>query len=530
MNLLILVAFTHWVSKQPDFVGKAQFRLTNIGLAWWLLTAGLELQSTTASCKTLFAMAAWPGIMLISVSWLAFISSFALRADQNHLRRDLVVIACFVLIGTVAAWTNPLHGLFYTDEVRLVETAGRLSAQFEHGPLFYLAVFMNYCAVLAAFLIVLLVMRRTSKVYRRYFAFFLLITVIPILANAAYTLFDFTVFGFDPTPFVFTFVLLGLGLLIFNKGFFDIVAVGREVLYYRMANPVFVVNRMGIITGLNTAAKGVVHAENKVGQHLSSIPAFQDFQGVFTMASIEAMPERLQIGEQFFDVDVFPIGLPVGDTDELIGATVLLTDVTDLYSRGRALASAVDVMNNTLNQNRRQLEEIQTLREEAERLADRDWLTGLLNRRRLDESFKQLAEERDDNKIVVLCVLDLDHFKSINDRFGHVVGDRVLKGFAQMMESILPEDAICFRVGGEEFVVLHRAATVAEVVQDLNRLREALDKDPLMRRTDVPPVTFSGGVASFPADGETLDALYAKADEHLYTAKEKGRNRIVQEG
>lgn len=527
---LVMVAFLRWIGRQSSFIGKPQFLLAGYGLSWWLLVAGLELQSASADCKTFFALAAWPGIILVSMAWLAFILSFAWRSKQKPLRRDLGWILPLVIIGTLAAWTTPWHGLFYIGETRLVIRDGRVSGAFEHGPLFFLVAALNYASVLGALVVVLRAMRRVSRVYLRFFNLFLLFSAAPILANISYIVFDRTLFGFDPTPFTFIFVLIGLGALIFNDRFFDIVAVGREVLYFQMPSPVFILDPAGVVKGANPAASALVESKAIVGTRLADLAPFRAFANLDEIKDLKDVPHRITIDERYFDVRVSPVTSPVGRTDKLIAAVLLLTDISDLYSRGKALAGAVDIMRDTLNQNIRQIEEIRTLRDKAEKMADTDWLTGLLNRRRLEDHFAELVAAMQDGEQVVLTVVDIDHFKMINDRFGHAIGDRVLKAFAQRLRDCLGDDRILFRVGGEEFVILGRAPSLATTRSELERLRKSLTEKPLMRQNDHPPVTISGGIAAYPRDGQTVDALYAHADKHLYAAKESGRNRILPQG
>jgi diguanylate cyclase (GGDEF)-like protein len=162
-----------------------------------------------------------------------------------------------------------------------------------------------------------------------------------------------------------------------------------------------------------------------------------------------------------------------------------------------------------------------------ERRSASDPLTGVLNRRGFGEAYARevarMARMRQRSRSMALLAVDLDHFKSINDRFGHAEGDRVLVGVAQMIGSALRESDVLARFGGEEFIVLlpdadaKRAHAVAQRMQRL--LREAC-------AGDLPSCTASFGVAVQTDPEEPLDDLLARADEALYRAKENGRDRI----
>ncbi|HSI02847.1 MAG TPA: diguanylate cyclase, partial [Myxococcota bacterium] len=161
--------------------------------------------------------------------------------------------------------------------------------------------------------------------------------------------------------------------------------------------------------------------------------------------------------------------------------------------------------------------------------ADRDTLTGLTLRRAFLEQLEgRLAESRRYSRPLSIGLLDLDHFKKINDGYGHLVGDRVLSTTGQLLATRLRTEDVRGRWGGEELVVALPNAPVVMARQVVTRLLDELGGMPF--HTDdgrTFQVTFSGGVAAFPEDGETADALLRVADERLYAAKKAGRARVL---
>ena len=151
--------------------------------------------------------------------------------------------------------------------------------------------------------------------------------------------------------------------------------------------------------------------------------------------------------------------------------------------------------------------------------AKRDPLTGLLNRR----GFTDAASAHSTHP-ATMAVLDLDHFKRINDSAGHNEGDRVLRAFAVALKAGVRQEDIVGRWGGEEFVILFRGMSLAGADAVLTRLRTQMRTRPLSMLGGR-PVTFSGGVASV-ASGD-IDAAFLAADGALYAAKEAGRDRIL---
>ncbi|RZU50351.1 diguanylate cyclase (GGDEF)-like protein [Krasilnikovia cinnamomea] len=175
--------------------------------------------------------------------------------------------------------------------------------------------------------------------------------------------------------------------------------------------------------------------------------------------------------------------------------------------------------------------------EEAQRLSLTDPLTGLWNYRYLRESLRREVERASRfGRMLAILVLDLDHFKNVNDTYGHAAGDTVLGEFARRIRLGLREVDVAFRQGGEEFVVLlpetdgFGAATVAErlgaAIRDIpvpidRRRADAADEDPVDRI----PVSVSIGIAVYPDHGGTAQEVLDAADDALYAAKNAGRDR-----
>jgi diguanylate cyclase (GGDEF)-like protein len=165
-------------------------------------------------------------------------------------------------------------------------------------------------------------------------------------------------------------------------------------------------------------------------------------------------------------------------------------------------------------------------------LADTDPLTGVANRRRSEELMGQLMHLAvRQQQAFSLALLDLDHFKQINDRHGHGMGDEVLRRVARMLERSFRAEDVVARWGGEEFVVAMFGMDKENGVQRLTQVLAALRDEPFELPGDEPlRVTFSAGVAQYPMDGGDLQALYRSADATMYQAKEGGRDRVLPAG
>lgn len=155
-------------------------------------------------------------------------------------------------------------------------------------------------------------------------------------------------------------------------------------------------------------------------------------------------------------------------------------------------------------------------------LAMTDSLTGLLNRRALFDLVGIDALPAG----TAVVMLDLDGFKAINDRFGHAVGDGVLRRFATIVRQNIRESDTAARLGGEEFCLILRGLDPAQAHAVTDRIRAALEATPALSPEHGPP-TVSAGIAIGSVLGETFDKLLREADERLYGAKDAGRNRVL---
>lgn len=174
--------------------------------------------------------------------------------------------------------------------------------------------------------------------------------------------------------------------------------------------------------------------------------------------------------------------------------------------------------------------EAQTFRNHLEEQRQRamiDSLTGMANRAGLQKRMEEELErwQRYGGELL-MAVLDVDHFKSINDRFGHLAGDKVLRLIAQQLSRRLRKSDFIGRFGGEEFVLLMPGTTVEQAASALEALRQGIEASPFHFKTERVTITISVGYTAFRRD-DTLDEVFGRADRAMYQAKEQGRNRIV---
>jgi diguanylate cyclase (GGDEF)-like protein len=204
------------------------------------------------------------------------------------------------------------------------------------------------------------------------------------------------------------------------------------------------------------------------------------------------------------------------------GCMVTFDDETQLFKANEKLTSTLKALEQFQV-------EIERKNVELERLANHDFLTGCLNRRAFSERAVTMFERsRNERKPMALLMLDIDHFKSVNDRFGHPVGDRVIRGLGTLLLSTSRARDLVGRFGGEEFVVALPDTGYDAAYNIAERIRLAVEEEVSNSMSDVPGclVTVSVGFATISPAYPNIEFMLNKADEALYVAKQSGRNRV----
>ncbi|MDO8250323.1 MAG: diguanylate cyclase [Rhodoferax sp.] len=223
----------------------------------------------------------------------------------------------------------------------------------------------------------------------------------------------------------------------------------------------------------------------------------------------------------------------------MVGLSLYLLIVANVaYSRNHMLRDARKQLRlgeqtlHAANQSlQKQLDEIHTLQAQLSEQANRDPLTGLYNRRYLDTTLaRELARCEREGQHLSLMLIDIDHFKQVNDRYGHPAGDEVLKKLAALLnEQARAADVAC-RYGGEEFLLV-----LPNLPQDIalvraEQWREAFVATTVLFETFQIQATLSIGIATYPEHGSSPEELIRSADQALYRAKSEGRNRVILSG
>lgn len=227
-----------------------------------------------------------------------------------------------------------------------------------------------------------------------------------------------------------------------------------------------------------------------------------------------------------------------GDADDSILESIFSPSAHELYMRGlvlilfllvsfftRRLLLKQEIMTLELEKHKYNLEELVKVRtEKLEKLATTDHLTQINNRRKFFELAEyEIKRNRRLQHPISVIVIDIDHFKKINDTYGHQTGDDVLQKFAQVISSIIRDTDIFGRIGGEEFSVLLPETTEEDAKDFAQRIRLCIENE---KFPNINNMTISLGITNFHTD-DTVLSLFHRADTALFSAKKTGRNRVV---
>ncbi|MGI9336265.1 MAG: GGDEF domain-containing protein, partial [Gammaproteobacteria bacterium] len=212
------------------------------------------------------------------------------------------------------------------------------------------------------------------------------------------------------------------------------------------------------------------------------------------------------------------------DKGEARGVLATFDDVSEVERQNVELEKL-------LNERKEAEKEIRRQNERLEYLATRDPLTDCLNRRALFEKFDQEIGHARDTDAPLACIMtDIDHFKSVNDTFGHSVGDDVIRLFADTLRACLRSIDIIGRYGGEEFCIVLPGLDLERAAQAAERIRAAIEREGV---SALPPdagrtLTSSFGVSLWHVTDKSGDDTVQRADEALYASKTGGRNRVTR--
>ncbi|QLG88997.1 diguanylate cyclase [Chitinibacter bivalviorum] len=517
--LLLCTALTlllAWLTARlKKFPAKYHYVCMLLASAWWSAMAGMENMVVAPADKLLFAKLAWLGIVAVPSYWTMFVWSYVKGAYQSPTRLGKAALLLMPLLTVGIALSNDYHHWLYTQTDPIGPHLGA-AIVYQHGPWFYICALFMYGYMALSMLVIINALARASQLHRRHYLGLAIAMSIPWLANVAYVTGLFTVFNFDPTPFSFLIMGTVFYWLIAHRRLFDLLPIAHDVLIDAIPDAVLVINEAKQIAQLNQAAQALPDMPpDALGLPLAQLPYLYSILPSLWAQHLPVEVE-LNLGDAYYDLR----SVTLYYQQHPIGLLLVLRNITHHKHVHIELQQALISFED-------QLESNAVLHQQLHEAAIRDPLTGLHNRRFLDEITPNLlASLTRKQQTLALVMIDLDHFKLVNDQYGHATGDLVLRHMAQLLQQLIRESDFLFRLGGEEFLILMPETSAELAWQQSNLWRTQLSLSPAaISSTHDLAVTFSAGISELAGENMQLDPALLRADQALYQAKALGRNR-----
>ncbi len=511
----LAVSYSSWQRRKTK--GGMYFSLGMTGITLWTLAAALGYAAIPLYLKIFFA----------KIEAIGYHSAFALfalfsmpYAGNDHWLEKKWVKALFVFIpltNILLTTTNELHKWIWTGFVRKANNV----VVFEHGPAFNWVLITSYLLIIFIFINLWMASRKGSNVARRQARILMFALLFPVAVNLLYRLgaggiegVDWTSITFSVSGLLFLYALYGIRLL-------DIVPIARDKLVSSLSDGMIVLDMQNRIIDINQAATRMLDTtpEMLLGKDPMDVtPLIRPF---LKQPPEQEIKTELEVGvpnKLYFDVLISPLREGPKRT---IGRLIIFRDIT-------RMKEAEAQLRNAYTQLEKQMKEIQGLQHTLHEQAIHDALTGLHNRHYLNEILGyELARAERGKYPICFALIDIDHFKSINDKYGHAAGDSVLQHFAnQLLQHTRTGDIIC-RYGGEEFLVVLPNTKIGIAAHIAERWRIMIQESSIPSNNAKITATVSCGISEFPADGSTETEALERADKALYAAKHNGRNQVA---
>nr|WP_255654778.1 diguanylate cyclase [Cohnella sp. REN36] len=477
-------------------------------------------------------------LSLLGPGWLIFVLFLTQRSHQLRSWRLGVCLAPALVCVASVVW-NPGHAF--------LKPVDGMYDQREYGTLFWLLTLVQFAYFFYALINMFQAIRtvRTSNERKQ-----LATTLVGMFVLTLFAAIDLmvNVLLSDWLPIIPGLMSLGILLsdicfvvAIYRYGMFDILSMAQRDLFHHIAIGIVVVDENGKVLEVNRGAapffrlsKGDRFEMEKYLSPLQMQGEVNEFLYRYRHHPGERMRTEITLGEsgRHVSIQISPV---LDHVRQAIGRVITFHDVTEL----RKLVDEMNRKNEALHERNLELiaiqEELFRVNQKLEQMAVTDSLTGCYNRRFLMNQLEHEVLLNARHRVPFSVFLfDIDYFKQINDRYGHVIGDEVIRATSDAVRSQLRRTDIFARYGGEEFTVYlpHTNRQQAEVLAQ--RIMQAVSDNVVQAGEERVSITISMGIVSEEQDAlyidnvkEYLRELFSRADAALYIAKNEGRNRVV---
>ncbi|BCG61497.1 histidine kinase N-terminal 7TM domain-containing diguanylate cyclase [Paenibacillus sp. URB8-2] len=496
---VLLALFAYF--KDTNFAGVNAFIVSSCASAIYTFGFALELSGHSMREINLWLKIEYLGMPFIAPASLLMVIHF-LGMERLITRARLIGFGFIPCLTTVMVWTNDYHHLFYRS-LYLRPFSPAPLVDFVMGPGYIVHGSFTFGCLLAATCLMLSQWNKMKRVYRRQFLTILLGLALPTIGSFIY-LMGKTPYGMDPVPVIMSLTSALYIWAILSRGMLTAAPIARSNLFESMRDGVLVMDFSDRLIDFNRAAAGMIQGLDaaSIGHPLARIflPGGKEAVAYVMEADPLHQEEReLQWSNGddicYYEIRSSPV---IKRGGQVAGRMIMLIDVT----------------------------ERKLLQDKLRQLATIDSLTGICNRTYfMEQSSEVLKNCSPENGSMSIALFDVDHFKNINDRYGHGFGDSALCHITDICRSHLRQGDVFGRYGGEEFVLCLPDTSLDQAARLADRIRRAIEAESLQTPNGRISVTVSFGVTEA-VPGCTLEELLTEADHALYASKRGGRNAV----
>lgn len=515
INSIFAITTIVLITRKFDVAGRDALIMMLCSLAIWSFAYAMITFSSDLETKKFWLRVENVGILSQPVFWIIFILGYSRQGralNWGYIALLSIVPAVSMIMIASDRWFH----LYYSSVKLLDGNYGPLVI--ERGPWYGVAVFQAYALDLIATILLIWRFIQFRNIFRTQLVFLIVAALIPLFTNIGYqvvSIFLPSLFlPVDLTPISFTLSISLISSGIFRTRLLDLVPIARDVVMEHIPEMVFVVDAHDRVLDVNTVAEKWLGMTRDQIIGKDPIEIFGKWPDLYNrFLTTEKTREEVKIyGDPPLTLEV--VITPLYNNEKINGRVVLAYDITKRKQLEMDLKAKII--------------EIDSLRVQLQDQAIRDSLTGVFNRRFLAEALeREIAKANREDMPISIVMMDVDHFKSFNDTYGHKCGDAVLRDLAGFLTKNSRHGDIVCRYGGEEFVILMPEASFQNAFERAQSWQQAYASKTIEYEDKALKVTFSAGVASYPQHGPNGETILHAADHALYESKSNGRNRVT---
>jgi len=464
-----------------------------LAITIYIVGYALELQADNIEQIKFYLKMEYFGAPFMSAFWIIF--SYTFHFKKTASLKVIIMIMILPFLTLFFSVTNEYTHLIYTN-VSAFEYDGYLLSSLSKGPWYFVNIFYAYLAQLFGIFAFFMAWRRTGYKYESQPFWMLIGSIWPGLMNIIYIL-GLSPLSLDLTPFGLSLSAIFFYIALFNYDFLELNEIIKDVIFLEINEGIIVIDDKNRLIDFNKAGKKV----------------FDWLDSKLIGTDISAYKEGREL---------------LGQKKDLFEMTVLKNDTKKYFELRKTI----------LNENSSNVGYVYFIQDISKKkemirtlnnMANYDSLTQIYNRRKLmEKAEKELMKSKKFGHLISVLMIDIDNFKLVNDRYGHLAGDEVLKALAKACSDNLRRTDIIGRFGGEEFlIILPRTDknTALKIASDIKESAAHLETE---YKGETINITISVGVetALILEENLSIDNLINNADIALYKAKNNGKNKI----